>query len=477
MRIAKIFLLLSALMMLCRVAPAWAQETVMLRAGNHQTHVRLVFEWPEKVAYQAAIQGDALQINFAKPFTADYSAAMRKLSEFIETPVVSPDKKQVRIPLRRAFVLQSRQFGGRVVFDLLKEKKNKTSSPPQRRAIASATVPKSANPVRLLKKPVSLSAPATAPNANPKAAAIVSERSAAEIEADRQRALEQVKTEEKAKQDAIVAAGLAQAAAEAQETPAEICKDGITSFDLRVKQLPNGLRLRFPFTNDVAAAVFYRGPVLWVVFDKPARITMPLAALTSNAVISAADQIEDEDFTAVAFRVTPGYFAKLERRRSIWQIDLIREAVTPAAVLPVIREPEADAGGMVHVRSAHPSGPFTVLDPFVGDSMLVMPVLEVSHAVMEPRRYIEFELMKTLQGAAIIPFSGQIQVKAVPGLISISDPSGLLMSDELARLLGKKTVQDEIPELPLFMDFDRWRRGNDSSFLQNERQLRADAAS
>lgn len=451
-------------------AAAEANQVVQLRAGDHKTYLRLAFEWPRKITYQAVIKGRELRINFDRPFTADTTVAMRKLAQFIETPVMSKDGVQMRIALRRTFVLQTRQFDNVVVIDLLKDVTNKKNPPQKIQAIAKADPVKPSPEMRLAHPPVSLAAP-------PKSAAVISQRSAAELEADRQRIEEQAKLAERAQQDAIIAAGLAQAAAEAQEKQPVVDKDGVTGFDMRVKALPNGLRLRFPFQHDVAAAIFFRGPILWVVFDKPSRVGLPLVALTNNAILSAVDQIEEEEFTALAFKVAPGYFARLDRRRSIWQIDLIREAVLPNGILPVVREPEADAGALLHVRSGHPAGPYRVLDPRVGDSMLVTPVMEVGYGVLESRRYVDFELMKTLQGVAIVPFTDQLQVKAAPGLVSIGAPAGLHMSDEMARLLGKNSAGSAIPQPPMFMDFDRWRRGDDAKFTETERQLRADVAS
>lgn len=460
---------------------AQAKQTVFLRAGVHPQYVRMVFVWPEPVTYQAAITGQQLHITFSSPFTANFAAVSRRLEKYAGPPVISDDGMTVRFALLRPLALKTQQIGKRVVIDLLQ-------APPETKTarlisqdlgLTPKPKPKAAgHPLRLLKRQPppapdtgAITAPAD-PQAVPKAADITSERPRPETDAERQRILDAENEGKQKAKDAAIAAALAQTAIEAGET-AKTGEDGALDLELRLKELPGGISLRFPFSTDVAGAVFFRGPVMWVVFDKPARTDLRIVALAHNPILLSARQIEDEDFTALAFKVAPGYFTRVERRRSVWQIDLINESSPPGKSFEVVREPESDTGGTVHVISANPAGPYRLLDPYVGDSILVSPVLEVGHAVIDSRHFVGFDLLKSVQGVVIIPFTDQIQVKAASGTIDIGAASGLHLSDDVARLLGESDNSKELPQPPAFMDFDRWKRGGDSTFLASERQLRA----
>lgn len=478
---SNILLVLFGAVFLIAAQTAQAKQAVYLRAGVHPQYARIVFAWPEPVSYQAAITGQQLQITFSSPFTANFDAVSRKLENYVGAPVISDDGKTVQFALLRPFTLQTQLIDRRVVIDLLQAGPETKPAPVTPGDLGLAPRPKpnaAGRQVRFLK-----GQPAPAPDteaaevpagpvAAPHGADITSERPQAETGAERQRILDAENESKQKAKDAAIAAAMAQAAAEAGETAA-LGKDGTLDLELRLKELPGGLSLRFPFPADVAGAVFFRGPIMWVVFDKPARTDLRIVALANNPILLSARQIEEEDFTALAFKVAPGYFTRAERRRSVWQIDITNESSQPGKSFAVVREPVSDAGGTVHVISANPAGPFRLLDPYVGDSIIISPVLEAGQAIIDRRRFVGFDLLKSVQGVAIVPFTDQIQVKAGSGTIDISSVSGLHLSDDIARLLGESENGKELPQPPAFMDFDRWKRGGSSTFRSSERQLRA----
>lgn len=427
-----------------------ALPQVAVRGAEHPEYARIVFEWPEAVGFDAKIIGNELQVRFDRAFAADYTAVRQRLSESIGAPSPSDGGEAVRIPLRRPFGLKTMRLDNRIAIDLLK----RAPAEPE-----VATAPVSEAPVQ-----------------GPTVADVVSERTAAEIEADRMRAqvLEQ-QAQDLAEQQAreAMAAELAEArAVEQAQLAAQQSEGDLLDIELRVKEIAGGMRLRFPFPEDVAAAVFFRGSLLWVVFDKPAQVDLSILSLLTNGMVIGGEQVPDEQATILAFKVAPGMLAHVDRRRAVWQVDLLREYEEPAGILPVIREPNAEPGALVRVRVANPTGPFKLFDPEVGDVILVSPVLEVSQAVASGRRYVEFEILDTSQGVAVIPFTDRVQVQARPGFVDVATPEGLQMSDYVSRALGASDVGRSRQMPPGFMDFDRWRRGTAETFHATRAQLR-----
>lgn len=524
--------LLLAVLSLCwlfgHAAPVMAQQAVKTRAGAHADYGRIVFEWPAKTGYSAQIIGKELRITFDKPFTASYAVFAQKLGDYVGKPITGKNGAEVRFPLRQAFALKSRQFGNVVVIDLLKnppaedriarkkaaEKKAaekklavKQQQPAEKKPVrkkalknlaeeknqaASKKDEKPDAPVTPAKSPAKPDDTATAkPAADSDAAQVaaapspvrgakvVSQRSSNTIKSDRERAIAQELEAREQQEEQEVGKALANAKTLEEEKQAAFTDDGQIDFELRVKEIAGGLRMRFPFSKDVAGAVFMRGGQLWIAFDKPAHVDLSILPLLKHDVLMGGEQLEDREATILAFKVAPGYLPTVVRQFSVWQVDLLREAGTPDGILPVIREPQAEPGGLVRIQAGNPTGPFSVIDPAVGDTILISPVLEATQAVVEKRKYVDFELLNTSQGIAVVASSGRLKVSAAPGAVAITSEGGLQISDDVARALGTAGAAGAArvtPLPPAFMDFDRWRRGTAENFYDTRQQLVSNVA-
>lgn len=464
-RQCKLFALLVTACLLVFNSPAGAQQTVKTRAGVHADYGRMVFEWPARTGYRAGISVKELRIVFDKPLKADYAVFSQKLGEFVGRPIIGKNGKEIRFPLRREFGLKASQFDKLVVVDLLK-------TPPAEKPVEKKSAEKEpAAPRAKPLTPVKKELPPKIAAAN-----IVSERSEAEAAADREIAQAQEQESKKLAEQKAVGEALEKARTIEDEKQASISNDGKIEFELRVKEVAGGLRMRFPFPKDVAGAVFMRGDYLWIVFDKPAHVDLSIISLLKHDVIVNGEQLDDRDSTVLTFKVTPGFLPSVTRRYSVWQVDLLREAGTPDGILPVTRAPEVEPGGEVRVTAGTPTGPFSVIDPVVGDTLTISPVLEATQAVVENRKYVDFELLSTSQGVAVVPFSDRLKVSVAPGSVTITSTAGLQISDEVVRSLGGKDSAKATPLPPAFMEFDRWKRGTDKNFYEVRDQLRANVA-
>jgi len=459
----RLLLALFAAILAMTAAPAIAQQPVKMRAGLHKDYGRIVFDWPLMTGYKAEITGKELVVTFDRPLKANYREVTRRLAEYIGAPTTQKSGKQVRFPLRGEFGLSTRQFDKLVVIDLLNK------PPAEKKPVENADVKPREKP-RLAEDAAIIPPPAPVAKVN-------SERSEAEAKAAREKALLLEQEAKKRAEEEVVAAALRKAKAIDDEKQASVSIDGQIDFELRVKEIAGGLRLRFPFPKDVAAAVFLRGEYLWVAFEKPARVDLSILSLLKRDVLLKGEQLDDQDATVLAFKIAPGFLPRVERRHSVWQIDLLSEAGTPDGILPVIREPEAEPDGLVRVRAGNPAAPISVIDPVIGEKLVIAPVLEATQAVAENRQYVDFELLATSQGVALVAKSDRLMVKSVPGSVEITASSGLQISDDVARSLGEGRKAGVTPRAPAFMDFERWRRGPAGKFNETRDQLRASIAS
>lgn len=470
----RLLLCAMAVCMSVMASPVLAQQAIKIRAGAHPEYGRIVFEWPAKTGFKAAISGNELVVSFDKPFKSSYAAVTRQLSDFIGTPKSMAGGKEVRFPLRREFGLATRQFDRLVVIDLL-------NNPPENNLTTAILTPEikqtqpRTKPVPPKTKPDTSGSETAPPPA--KTAAVTSQRDAAAAAADREKALALERETKKRAEEEATAAALLHAKTLEDEKQASISRAGQIEFELRVKEIAGGLRLRFPFPKDVAASVFVRGDYLWVVFDKPSHIDLSILRLLKRDVLLSGEQLDDQDATVLSFKIVRGFLPRVERRHSVWQIDLLPEAGAPDGILQVIREPEAEPNGLVRVRAGTPTGPIHVIDPVIGDRLIIAPVLEATQAVIENRKYVDFELLATSQGVALVAGSDQLKVGLAPGSVEITATAGLQISDEVARALGGAQTAGVVPLPPAYMDFERWRRGGDEEYSKTHDQLRAGVGS
>lgn len=499
--------LLAACFICVQAAQSMAQQAVTARAGDHKDYGRIVFEWPAKTGFSAEITGKNLRIVFEKPFRTRYETLTRRLAHYVGKPVIAKNGREVSFPLRGEFGLKTRQFGKLVVIDLLKnpsaaekiarEKANKKKAAEKKAAEKKASEKKAAEKKAAEKKAaekkpaapaekvqtgaIKESAPEIEPDSMPappsgKGATVVSERSPEAAKSDRDMAIARELEIKRLEEEKAVGEALARARSLEDEQQSAIANNGQIEFELRVKEIAGGLRMRFPFSKDVAGAVFLRGDLLWVAFDKPAHVDLSIVPLLKHDILMTGEQLEDREATILAFRVAPGFRASVVRRYSVWQVDLLPEAGTPDGILPVIREPGVEPGGVVRVQAGNPTGPFSVIDPVVGDTILISPVLEATQAVVESRKYVDFELLSTSQGVAVIASSDQLRVSAAPGAVAITSANGLRISDDVVRALGAAAGAKVVPQPPAFMDFERWKRGSADKFYETRQQLLANAA-
>lgn len=92
--------------------------SVPVRGGTHKDFGRLVFDWPGKVDFTAAVEGDRLVIAFTEPIDAPLDRLVRALPDYLAVGRVEADGKTVSFDLKRPVVLKSFRNGNAVAIDL-----------------------------------------------------------------------------------------------------------------------------------------------------------------------------------------------------------------------------------------------------------------------------------------------------------------------------------------------------------------------
>ena len=113
---------------------ASAADAVKIRAWPHPGYARIVFDWPQRVTFNAKIDARRLVVSFEAPFEASFAQVSQHLSKYVAAASLQPDGKSAIFNLTNDFRLRSRRSGNSVVVDLLDEAVSSgadSGSPPQ----------------------------------------------------------------------------------------------------------------------------------------------------------------------------------------------------------------------------------------------------------------------------------------------------------------------------------------------------------
>ncbi len=245
-----------------------------------------------------------------------------------------------------------------------------------------------------------------------------------------------------------------------------------------------GLRLSLPV--DASAAVYERSGYLWMMLDGRAKVELAGVWPRNAAKPQLVSTVTTPDVTLLRWRLPEDKQPGLRRDGNDWMIELL--ATAPPA--PTDLKPEthlAAAGGARLLLRGHSFGAVRELrDPEVGDQIWVVPMAAAGYGTARERRFAELELVATLQGLVISPFTDEITVRNVTEGIEVAMPGGLHLSGNVVAQApsaqkpgspnGAKAGagQTPIPALATrsdrLFDYGLWRAGR-RSFFDRKREL------
>ena len=233
----------------------------------------------------------------------------------------------------------------------------------------------------------------------------------------------------------------------------------------------NGITLTFPFERVAGAAAFRRDQTLWLVFDQAVQLDLGALQVLRPELLAGGGQQFGSAATVLRLNqagdlvMTPA----LARRGLDWVIDLQPgDRRDPATPLEVIVEAATDQPRVfLPTGEVDPSQQraFSLRDPVVGDSILVMPLRFAGFGVRGSRQFAQFTLLPSLQGVVVKPWADAVQVRGVPNGIAIDVVTGLLLAaTEQARLQLDRPTEGLLP-------IADWRRSDEAPFIEMQDRL------
>lgn len=359
---------------------------VGVRVGTHPDLGRLVFDWPSRVNYRVEETDGRVIIHFAAPARMDLAAARRPPRN-----ILAIEQNGEAVAVRIAPGSRPRHFrlGNRIVLDV--------------RDPAPAEAVPSARPAR--------SAPARARLA-----------SAPPVPAARDRAAEAPHVPVRPAVAAPAPAALpppsplVQAATSASaRTVAPVPDHGAAAIVVpagapAIRLLRGAPAIALDGGAEAGLAVFRRGEWIHAVFDRA--ISTDLAVLRGHPIFGGMEvQAAGE---GIAFRLPLPAPARLALRRDgqAWVLEVRRDAA-PLDVPTLRAVPDAGPPTRLMLEGGRPGGSVTMTDPATGETLLVGTLRQPGPGVTVARRLPEFDLLPTMQGAAIVARSDRLALRVV----------------------------------------------------------------
>ena len=247
--------------------------------------------------------------------------------------------------------------------------------------------------------------------------------------------------------------------------------DGV--LEAAVVELGDTLKLIFNWGESVPAAVFRRGPNLWLVFDHN-DVSLDLSALNRAHRAYVADvQTESQGTARIARLTLPGTnLTTASERDGAWIVTLgpaVEQATVP---FDFKRAQDRRGQPMVLVPFENANTVHWISDPMIGDDLAVVTGLGPVRGIISPLSLVEFNVLSSAHGLVVQALSDDVVVDLADGLVQIGRNDGLTLSQ--VRDLGKLVERTPLGALtePAFMDFDNWRNGDMSDVYDIERELR-----
>ena len=412
---------------------AVAQSNVMARSGQHDTHTRVVFDWPTSTTYDVKEAGPGqIVLTFGSAAKIDTSGI--KADDVIKGALASGQSVTLNVGDGSTF----RHFlvGNKVVVDVFKPDPKPASTKKTEPEKKTEKAPESAKPAETAHKEET--APAAEAHAGP------------EVKA------EAVETVEK------------------------------TSVQTAMQELePHVITLSS--TEAFGLAVFEQNNYLWMVVDRPSMTVPPQLAGSRAEIFPAFEKFDLPNGVAYAMKIPNGVApdVRTEGGGLVWRV-VIPTARKAEGVSKLNRQFVAGQnvrGGTALWPLAGVTKVMDIKNPITGDTIKVATVAASTQFTGPAQSFVDFDMLESAAGAAIIPKVDDLQVASTAAGLTVTRPSGLALSRD--KDVNRRTMREEVAEVnPMhneadaagmrrIFDFDKWMMGGLTALNDNERILKA----
>lgn len=366
---------------------------VKVRVAQLPTLLRLAFELPPGTPARLAGEGGDLRVSFEGPFVLDDAEARGRLAPAIRamTAEPSPGGLAVKLALQPGYEARGFREEESFVVDIAPVKPARVASPAENTkaeqaepAEKAATAPAVPNPTP--SQPLERQ-PAPKPASPPKA----------------------------------------EAGRGASSRPIE---EAHPSGPVRpmVSTDANGLRIAFPFRSRTAAAAFERDGVLTAVFHTPDRVDTPALPSGAEAFARTAEIRREGAVVVARFALAGPHLVRLAPKETGWVLTFGEKGLVPSLPLAPVRSVDESGRTILALPLPDASGVHWLGDPNGLERIAVATAFGPPRGLANLRRFVEFRLLPSAHGVAIVAETDDLVVRTGPEGVTIGRGSGLAVS-------------------------------------------------
>jgi tetratricopeptide (TPR) repeat protein len=235
------------------------------------------------------------------------------------------------------------------------------------------------------------------------------------------------------------------------------------------------LLLRFPWRAPLGAAVFRRGPAIWVVFDTPAKLDLSDAP-RGLPQMGRMTVVQGKTYSAVRIAAPTTTLVHASAEGGTWTLALGPEGLDLPSPVKLGRD-VSSGPAMLTAEMSGATGVFWVDDPVVGDRIAVVTAVAPAKGLFDRHDFVEASLLPSSHGLGVEAIADDIDVAAGEDLVRISRPRGMRLSSGVQA--AAKPAPLGLPQpasLPGLVDFAGWSKTGPGGFLPRYNELQAAAA-
>ena len=258
--------------------------------------------------------------------------------------------------------------------------------------------------------------------------------------------------------------------ADAKSVEAKPVETGATVDAVRDSE---GLRLTFSFPAATPAASFRRGDAVWLVFDSKKSLEVEPIRAKGGAIIGDVSRFPLEKGQAIRIRLNRPLLHSLASddrgKGTVWTLALAEKMQSPPQPLMVLRNITDPALANIVVPLANPGLLHRLMDPDVGDTLLVVTAPPPVRGFIKRQDFVDFALLDSAHGIAMRANSDDVAIEIAPDKVIVGKPGGLTLS-------AVDAAADRAPTAvrPIF-DVEEWRRNQEAHFIARQDALIASA--
>lgn len=227
-----------------------------------------------------------------------------------------------------------------------------------------------------------------------------------------------------------------------------------------------GLAIEFPFRSRTAAAAFERGGVVTVVFHTPEAIDLPPLPPAAASYARVRGNLRQGGFAVLRLALRGPYLTRLAPEEDGWVLSIGETGRVPSEPMTPQRAVDDIGRTVLHWPLAGAAGVHWLEDGEGGERIAVATAFGPPRAIAKPYRFVEFRLLPTAHGLAVVPDADDVVVRA--------DLDGVTVSRELGLALTVGGVGDAASvALDPVVQRDRWAADQLGSLRERQRELTA----